>query len=226
MPGREGRQERCLEIRAIEHGDEVSRAEPIGDFRSRVLASQRLYDRQRQHERRYGRNNGLPKQDEGARLVAKRVVHAAVRLLNALLDDRQIVRPVHRLERPRVRLVVQERPGLGFVLDEIDRFHQLRVFGALAPDVVAPRERRPVPLRKSGALRLEGEIEVQDFTIEVARERIRPLQQRRLHPLALGGADLAQPPVLQHRERTDEHRKRHRDDDSARQPGEAHEMRV
>ena len=53
---------------------------------------------------------GLPKQDEGARLVAKRVVHAAVRLLNALLDDRQIVRPVHRLERPRVRLVLQERP--------------------------------------------------------------------------------------------------------------------
>ena len=107
------------------------------------------------------------------------------------------------------------------MLDEIDRFHQLRVFGALAPDVVAPRERRPVLLRKSGALRLEREIEVQHFTIEVARERLRSLQQRRLHPLALGGADLAEPPVLQHRERADEHRKRHRDDDSERQPAES-----
>ena len=64
---------------------------------------------------------------------------------------------------------------------------------------------------------------MQHFAIEVARERIRALHQGGLHPIALGGADLAEPPVLQHREHADQRGEGHGDDESDREPTASHE---
>jgi hypothetical protein len=73
---------------------------------------------------------------------------------------------------------------------------------------------------------LQGKDGAAHFEVEGVAELRGSVAEVVLHPLALGFTHLADPPVLQHGQRRQQHQERRREKGEAGRPGELHDRRV
>jgi len=126
-----------------------------------------------------------------------------------LSQRQQLVRPIARLKRSRIGIEHRQRQFSAGVIS--DSIHIADEFGFRIPcrpmAVSSRKDRRHQIVRRVGWLLqirfsqvLNLRVNDRQFAVEIRAKSFGACFQIRLHAFAFGGADFAQPAILQHRE--------------------------
>ncbi len=124
------------------------------------------------------------------------------------VDGLERRRPRNRLEAPRSRIEAVQREVAAARFNEVPGLDESRKRSRRQPLVILFREPFTARSHETG-VRLEYLIRPADLTIEIVGELARAPVERLAQLVAVALAHLANPSVLQHAKRDDEHDERH-----------------